>query len=87
MKFLAILLFPAMASANLNCTQVNQMTLCDNGVTAIQMGNITQVQTPQGNSTIYSIGNQRIVESPLPIPVIPPITPIAPSTGVLQPFK
>jgi len=64
------------------CTQVNQMTLCDNGVTATQIGNVTQIHTPNGDSTIYSIGNQRIIQPQpqtyIPVPVIPSIPSLSP---------
>lgn len=62
------------------------ITSCDNGATAYQFGNQTQIVGPNNEqTTIYQFGNQTQIESNAPNLVLPPIQ-TAPSLRVLKPF-
>ena len=67
------------------------ITQCDNGVTAYQYGNQTQIVGPSNDrTTVYEFGNQYQINSTAPSPRIMPIQPpmaMDPSFRVLEPFK
>lgn len=86
MKLLPLFLIPLSVSAT-NCYQYGTITQCDNGVTAYQFGNQTQINLPNGSTqTIYQLGNVTMIDGThnnLPIiPVIPSIQ----SPSMLDPF-
>ena len=68
------------------------ITQCDNGVTAYQYGNQTQIVGPSNDrATVYEFGNQYQINNGMPtqiapIPQPPAIAPIQPSFGTLKPF-
>ena len=68
------------------------ITQCDNGVTAYQYGNQTQIVGPNNDrTTVYEFGNQYQINNGMPtqiapIPQPPTIAPIQPSFGILKPF-
>lgn len=87
-----LILFVAMtgaANADVSCIQTSTLTICSNGMTAYQLGNMTQYNMPNGeNMTIWNTNINRYQEvQPIqPIAPIPSITP-APSFRVFEPLN
>jgi hypothetical protein len=86
---LCLMLLSFNATADISCYQTSSMTTCSNGMTAYQLGGMTQYNMPNGeNVTIWNNNINRYQEVPVqPIPPIVPIMPFGSSPGVLQPFK
>lgn len=86
------ILFVAITSvvyADISCIETSTITTCSNGMTAYQLGNMTQYNMPNGeNMTIWNSNINRYQETPTirQLPPIQPITPV-PSFRVLEPFK
>ena len=90
MKLLTLLLLlPASAIANVSCIETSSLTTCSNGLTAYQLGNMTQYNMPNGqNVTIWNNNINRYQE--VPVQTIPPIVPIMPidsGSRMFEPFK
>lgn len=77
-----LVLFVAMTgavNADVSCIETSTITTCSNGMTAYQLGNMTQYNMPNGqNMTIWNTNTNRYQE----VPVIQPVQPIAPITPV-----
>jgi hypothetical protein len=90
MKLLTILLLLPVASiANVTCIQTEALTTCTNGLTAYQLGDMTQYNMPNGeNVTIWNNNINRYQEVPVqPIPPIVPIMPFNSGSRMFDPLK
>jgi hypothetical protein len=90
MKLLTILLLlPVTVSANVTCIETSSLTTCSNGMTAYQLGNMTQYNMPNGeNLTIWNNNINRYQEvSVQPIPPIAPIMPFNSGSRMFDPLK
>jgi len=77
------------ATADVSCVQTSTITTCSNGMSAYQLGNMTQYNMPNGEGlTVWNSNVNRYQEvQPIqPIAPIPPITPV-PSFRVFEPFN
>jgi hypothetical protein len=90
MKLLTILLLlPVTVSANVTCIETSSLTTCTNGLTAYQLGNMTQYNMPNGqNLTIWNSNINSYQEVPVqPIAPIAPIMPIDSGFRMFKPLK
>lgn len=87
MKLLTLLfLLPVSAIANVTCIETASLTTCTNGLTAYQLGNMTQYNMPNGqNLTIWNSNINRYQE--VPVQPIAPIAPIMPMDSGLRMFE
>lgn len=86
---IAFIAMTSAATADVSCIQTSTMTTCSNGMTAYQLGNMTQYNMPNGQSmTIWNTNTNRYQEVPrvYPVPPIAPITP-TPSFRVFEPLN
>lgn len=77
------------ALADVSCYQTSGLTTCSNGLTAYQIGNMTQYNMPNGeNVTIWNSNINRYQEVPMQtIPPIVPIMPIDSRSRMFEPLK
>lgn len=76
-------------NADVSCFQTSTITTCSNGMSAYQIGNMTQYNMPNGeNMTIWNNNINRYQEVPTirPVQPIAPITPV-PSFRVFEPLN
>ena len=86
---IAFLTMTSTAIADVSCIQTSTITTCSNGMTAYQLGNMTQYNLPNGQGmTIWNTNTNRYQEVPrvYPVPPIAPITPV-PSFRVFEPLN
>lgn len=73
MKALLLLMMSCAANASINCYTYGTITSCGNQVSIYKFGNMSQVVTPQGNTTIYNYENGSTVILPKnPVPTFYP---------------
>ena len=86
---LCLLLLSFGATADISCYQTSSLTTCSNGLTAYQLGNMTQYNMPNGqNVTIWNSNINRYQEVPMQtIPPIVPTMPIDSSPRMFEPLK
>ena len=86
---IALIAMIGTANADVSCIQTSTITTCSNGMTAYQLGNMTQYNMPIGeNMTIWNsnINRYQEVQPIQPIAPIQPITPV-PSFRVFEPLN
>jgi len=86
---LCLMLLSFNATADISCYQTSKLTTCSNGMTAYQLGNMTQYNMPNGeNVTIWNNNINRYQEVPVrPVPPIVPVMPFNSGSRMFDPFK
>jgi len=86
---LCLMLLSFNATADISCYQTSSITTCSDGMTAYQLGGMTQYNMPNGeNVTIWNNNINRYQEAPVrPVPPIVPIMPFNSGSRMFDPLK